>query len=217
LENIIQINGLFDIDKIMENKHTIRTQQYLRVLIDELIRLDVYIEDASWDLDLVISAARLHDVGKSKVDPLILNKHGKLTIEEFETIKLHCVDGEEIINELIELTEPDKENRLIERVYLFHAKRFAGAHHEKWNGMGYPCGLSGEDIPLEGRIMAVVDVYDALVSERPYKKPFSHDEAVEIIKQDSGTHFDPKIVEAFINVEKKIELETNQERNVEKA
>jgi putative two-component system response regulator len=84
--------------------------------------------------------------------------------------------------------------------FLFHAKRFAHSHHEKWDGTGYPQKLSGENIPLEGRIMAVADVYDALVSERPYKKAFSHEEAVAIIKKDSGTHFDPKIVEAFLNV-----------------
>jgi putative two-component system response regulator len=85
---------------------------------------------------------------------------------------------------------------------LLHAKRFAGYHHEKWNGSGYPGGLAGEEIPLEGRIMAVVDVYDALVSERPYKKAFTHEDAVEIIRKDSGTHFDPKIVEAFLYVAK---------------
>jgi putative two-component system response regulator len=74
---------------------------------------------------------------------------------------------------------------------------FAGYHHEKWNGTGYPRGLSGEDIPLEGRIMAIADVYDALVSERPYKKAFTHEKAVEIILSDSGTHFDPELTRAF--------------------
>jgi putative two-component system response regulator len=83
---------------------------------------------------------------------------------------------------------------------LIHAKRFAGCHHEKWDGTGYPKGLKGEEIPLEGRIMAIADVYDALISARPYKNPFPHEQAVEIIKKDSGTHFDPKIVEIFLNV-----------------
>jgi putative two-component system response regulator len=84
--------------------------------------------------------------------------------------------------------------------FLFHAKRFAGSHHEKWEGTGYPRGLAGDDIPLEGRIMIIADVYDALVSERPYKKAYSHEEAVEIIKKDSGTYFDPQIIKAFLEI-----------------
>jgi putative two-component system response regulator len=123
---------------------------------------------------------------------LILNKPGKLTAEEYEIVQQHCADGEQTIERIMRKTKDDG--------FLRHAMKFAGYHHEKWNGEGYPRGLSGEDIPLEGRLMAIVDVYDALVSERPYKKPLMHEQAVEIIKKDSGTHFDPKIVEAFLNV-----------------
>ena len=122
----------------------------------------------------------------------IINKPAKLTDEEFALIKMHCAEGEAIVDEIIKNSEIDG--------FLSHAKKFAGHHHEKWNGTGYPYGLKGEDIPLQGRIMAIADVYDALVTERPYKKPFTHDEAVSIIVKDSGTHFDPKIVEAFKNV-----------------
>jgi putative two-component system response regulator len=107
-------------------------------------------------------------------------------------MKGHCAEGEIFIDKIINDAGEDK--------FLMHAKLFAGCHHEKWNGGGYPRGLSGENIPLEGRIMAIADVYDALVSERPYKKAFSHEQAVEIINKDSGTHFDPKIVEVFLNV-----------------
>jgi len=143
-------------------------------------------------LDILLPSAQLHDVGKIVISDVILNKPGKLTDEEFEMIKRHSAEGERIIEEII--------TKSGESGFLFHAKMFAGYHHEKWNGSGYPRGLSGENIPLEGRIMAVADVYDALVSERPYKKSFTHEQAVEIIKKDSGTHFDPKIAEVFLNV-----------------
>jgi len=173
--------------------HINRTQKYLSILVDELIRSGVYSEETSnWNLDLLIPSAQLHDVGKVVVSDTILNKPGKLTDEEFEIIKRHSVEGERIINEIIALTE---ENR-----FLNYSKKFAGGHHEKWNGAGYPRGLSGTDIPLEARVMAIADVYDALVSERPYKKPFSHEKAVEIIQNDSGTHFDPEVVGVFLKV-----------------
>jgi putative two-component system response regulator len=173
--------------------HIERTQAYLEILLKELIRLKIYDDEISkWDMSHLLPSAQLHDVGKIAVSDSILNKPGKLTDEEFEAIKNHCTDGERIINRVSQKTKDDG--------FLLHAKKFAGYHHEKWDGAGYPRGLRGEDIPLEGRIMAVADVYDALVSERPYKKPFSHEQAVEIIEKGSGAHFDPKIVEAFLNV-----------------
>lgn len=173
--------------------HIDRTQKYLSILMGELLRESPYAgEISTWNPDVLIPSAQLHDVGKITISDLILNKPGRLTSEEFETIKTHCAEGERIIDEMIFKAEEDR--------FLIHAKRFAGSHHERWDGTGYPKGLRGEYIPLEGRIMAVADVYDALVSERPYKKPFAHEQAVEIIKKDSGTHFDPKIIEAFLNV-----------------
>ncbi|MCL2099322.1 MAG: response regulator [Oscillospiraceae bacterium] len=176
--------------------HVERTQAYLNLLVDELIRSGTYSEEISeWDLSLLIPSAQLHDVGKIIISDMILNKPGKLTEDEFDLIKTHCAEGENIIDRIIKKVEQVEEDR-----FLFHAKRFAGCHHEKWNGGGYPRGLAGENIPLEGRIMAIADVYDALVSERPYKKPISHLQAVEIMIQDSGTHFDPEIVRAFLNV-----------------
>jgi putative two-component system response regulator len=157
-----------------------------------MLRKDIYSEVLrSWNLEILASSAQLHDVGKVKVSDLILNKPGKLTDEEFDQVKKHCDDGESIIDKIITWARDDS--------YLIHAKRFAASHHERWDGSGYPLGLKGEDIPLEGRIMAIADVYDALVSERPYKAPIPHAEAVEIIKADAGTHFDPKLVEVFLS------------------
>ena len=179
-------------DKIT-GEHIERTQTYLEILVNALVRSGVYAGEISgWDINLLLPSAQLHDVGKINVSDLVLNKPGKLTDEEFDLIKQHCADGERIIDKIIGKTKDDG--------FLRHAKNFAGYHHEKWNGTGYPRGLKEEEIPLEGRIMAVADVYDALVSERPYKKPFTHEQAVEIIKEGSGAHFDPKIVEVFLSV-----------------
>jgi putative two-component system response regulator len=173
--------------------HIARTQRYLELLVRELLRAGDYADEiAGWDMSLLLPSAQLHDVGKINISDLILNKPGKLTDAEFEIIKTHCAEGERIVDEILRETQDDG--------FLLHARRFAGSHHEKWNGTGYPRGLSGLGIPLESRIMAIADVYDALVSERPYKKPFTHEEAVATIKDGSGTHFDPVIVGAFVRV-----------------
>jgi putative two-component system response regulator len=190
------INVLADMvecrDKITGG-HIERTQNFLEILVNELVRTKTYIDEISgWDLSLLLPSAQLHDVGKITISDIVLNKPDKLTSEEFEMIKQHCEEGERVIDRIIEKTKDDG--------FLLHAKKFAGHHHEKWNGTGYPRKLKGKEIPLEGRIMAIADVYDALVSERPYKKAFTHEQAVEIIKNDSGTHFDPKIAENFISV-----------------
>jgi putative two-component system response regulator len=175
--------------------HIERTPSYLEILVDALLRAGVYAEEISkWDKDLLLPSAQLHDLGKISVSDLVLNKPAKLTDEEFDIIKHHCTEGERIVDEIIGKTKDDG--------FLHHAKKFAGYHHEKWNGTGYPRGLKEEEIPLEGRIMAIADVYDALISERPYKKAFSHEQAVEIIKSGSGVHFDPKLVEVFLTVTK---------------
>ena len=174
--------------------HIDRTQQYLSILVDELLRAGVYSDEiAHWNLDALLPSAQLHDVGKITVSDLILNKPGKLTDEEFDLMKLHCDEGERIIDEMIVKAEEDG--------FLIHAKKFASHHHEKWDGTGYPRKLDGEGIPLEGRVMAIADVYDALVSERPYKKPFTHEQAIEIIKTGAGTQFDPSLVDVFLSVE----------------
>jgi putative two-component system response regulator len=137
----------------------------------------------------LLQSSQLHDVGKISISDRILNKPGKLTPEEFDDMKKHTTFGVKIIEKMeFVATESD---------FLKHAKIFAGTHHEKWDGTGYPYGIADEDIPLQGRLMAIADVYDALVSERPYKNAFSHDEAVKIILDGRGTHFDPVLVDVF--------------------
>ena len=177
--------------------HIERTSVYIKILIIEMKNRGVYAEEIQgWDVDKMISSARMHDLGKISITDIIVNKPGKLTDEEYEIMKSHSTEGERIIDEIIARTG--------EGEFLRNAKLFAGTHHERWDGKGYPRGLKGENIPLQGRIMAIVDVYDALVSDRPYKKAFTNDEAVDIIMQNSGTHFDPKIAEIFYDVKEGI-------------
>lgn len=173
--------------------HIERTTMFLRIIIDAMMENHIYSgEIIDWDVDLVTSSARLHDVGKINVSDLILNKPGKLTPEEFEDMRRHAAEGEQIIGRIVAKTG--------EEDFLSHAKLFAGYHHERWDGTGYPCGLKGEDIPLQGRIMAIADVYDALISERPYKKAFTYEEAVKIIMEGRETQFDPVLTDLFFSV-----------------
>jgi putative two-component system response regulator len=142
-----------------------------------------------WKSDLLLESSQLHDVGKISITDTVLKKPAKLSPEEFDGIKAHVNFGVSLI-ERIEKEMPDAD-------FLKYAKIFAETHHEKWDGSGYPSGLSGEDIPLPGRLLAIADVYDALTSDRPYKKAFSHDSASRIILAGKGTHFDPILVEVF--------------------
>jgi putative two-component system response regulator len=173
--------------------HIERTTSYVKMLLTEMVSRGLYADKIRpWDLNLVISSARLHDVGKIAISDSILNKPGELTKEEFEIMKTHAKEGEKIIDKIIKQTGED--------VFLSHAKLFAGYHHERWDGRGYPYGLKGEDIPLQGRIMAVADVYDALTSVRPYKKAFSHEDSMNIIMENSGKQFDPEIAKVFYDI-----------------
>jgi putative two-component system response regulator len=170
--------------------HIERTQRYVEILVNKIIEKHLYPEDVStWDLTLLIPSVQMHDLGKISVRDAILNKPGKLTDEEFKQIQSHTTEGVRIIDDIMAKTHDDG--------FLRYAKLFAGYHHEKWDGSGYPYHLRGEAIPLQGRIMAIADVYDALVTARPYKEPMTHEEAVEVIKRDSGVHFDPTLVEIF--------------------
>jgi putative two-component system response regulator len=178
--------------------HIARTQAFLHVMIDAMEEKGLYRDEMSqWDKSLVIQSAQLHDVGKIAIKDAILLKPGKLTPEEFDQVKEHAVFGERIIDKIKEKTSAWE--------FLEYAKVFIATHHEKWDGSGYPRGLKGTDIPLLGRVMAVVDVYDALISVRPYKKAFTHEEALDIIKSSSGSHFDPVLAELFIEYEKEFE------------
>jgi putative two-component system response regulator len=174
--------------------HNDRTAEYIKLLIDAMLEQGVYADEIQgWDIEKVISAARLHDMGKIHILDTILNKPGKLSEDEYEQIKVHSMEGVNIIDRMIEHTGEEE--------FLYNAKLFAEYHHERWDGTGYPHKLKGVDIPLHGRIMAVVDVYDALVSKRPYKEAYTHETAVNIISADSGKHFDPKIVEVFLKIQ----------------
>lgn len=135
--------------------------------------------------DLLLEAAPMHDIGKVGTPDLVLLKPGRLTEEEFAVMKQHAVIGYEILN---------ASNSPLLKV----AAEIARTHHEKFDGSGYPCGLKGDDIPLFGRIVAVADVFDALTSERPYKKAWDIDKALQMLRDGAGSHFDPACVEAFL-------------------
>ncbi|MCL2845174.1 MAG: HD domain-containing protein [Chitinivibrionia bacterium] len=175
--------------------HIERTQRYLSILFLEMQERGIYSEETSkWEGDIatLLRSSQLHDIGKIAVRDCVLLKPGKLTEEEFEQIKTHALEGEKFLEKI----QKDANGQIC----LEYARIFAGYHHEKWDGSGYPRGLKGENIPLLGRLMAIVDVYDALVVERPYKKAFPHEEAVKIIKEGSGTHFDPILVDLFLDI-----------------
>ncbi|MCL2208460.1 MAG: response regulator [Fibromonadales bacterium] len=198
----LQNNVVFVLADMVENRdkvtsgHVERTCDYIRLLIEGMQERGLYMEEMDgWNKEMLVYSARLHDIGKISVSDLILNKPAKLTPEEFEAMKTHSREGERIINQIIARTG--------EGMFLRHAKFFAGYHHEHWSGAGYHRGLKGLDIPLQGRIMAIADVYDAITSERPYKKAFTHEEAVKIIMDEAGKQFDPKIVEVFLAIQDK--------------
>jgi len=177
--------------KSYSGKHIERTAEYLRILLNIIFERGLFTKEVmEWDIEDIISSARLHDVGKVAVPDTLLNKPGKLTSEEYEIVKTHVNEGVNIINDII--TESGSNE------FLYNASIFAGSHHEKWDGSGYPGGLKGSKIPLQGRLLAIVDVYDALVSERPYRGALTHVKAIEIIKENKGVHFDPEITDLFL-------------------
>jgi putative two-component system response regulator len=185
------IGNIVEFRDDITGNHNQNVTAYLYILIEGLREHGVYTDELdSWDIPLVCQSAQLHDVGKIAISDTILLKPGRLTVEEFEEMKKHTTLGEMIIERISEVTNAGKE-------FLAHARILAGMHHEKWSGTGYPYGLAGEKIPLAGRLMALVDVYDALIAVRPYKKSFTHEEAIALIQSESGTHFDPTLVQAF--------------------
>ncbi|MDN3682511.1 HD domain-containing phosphohydrolase [Vibrio tapetis subsp. quintayensis] len=174
--------------------HIIRTQEYVRSLAIHLAQTPQYQEQLTPTyIDLLYKSAPLHDVGKVGIPDAVLLKPGKLTFEEFEVMKQHPEIGAKALS--------IAEQHLGSSSFLQVAKEISLSHHEKWDGSGYPNGLSGQNIPLSGRLMAVADVYDALISKRVYKPAFTHDEAKEIIIKGKGAHFDPEVVDAFIAME----------------
>ncbi|MBF6058170.1 MULTISPECIES: HD domain-containing phosphohydrolase [Thiomicrorhabdus] len=170
--------------------HIKRTQSYIELLAEEVERTYPHLGLDEKSRELIVQAAPLHDIGKITTPDHILLKPGKLTDEEFDIMKQHAQSGADI------LAAAAREMGSYGG-FLDVAQEIALTHHEKWAGNGYPRGLAGDDIPLSGRLMAIVDVYDALRSERPYKQPFSHEKSMAIIEEGSGSHFDPRLVECF--------------------
>ena len=149
------------------------------------------------DIDHIARSAPLHDIGNAGAPDRILLKPGRFTPEEFDVMKTHTTLGRDAI--------AAAEKQLGKEVdFLRHAKDIALYHQEKWDGSGYPEGLSGDAIPISARLMAVADVYDALISVRPYKRAMTHDEALAFIRDGSGSHFDPDIVDAFLACEAEV-------------
>lgn len=189
------ISGLADMVEARDDltgMHIHNTSLYVAIVAKALqkkkgkngILTDEYVET-------MIEAAPLHDIGKITISDTILCKPGKLTPEEYEVMKTHAARGAKMIDDII--------SRVGETDYLVTAKDMANYHHEKWDGTGYPQGLKGEEIPVCARIMAIADVYDALRSKRSYKEEISEPEALKIIKEGAGTHFDPELVEIFFD------------------
>ena len=173
-------------------QHVKRTSAYVRLIAEELKYNGFYADELDdTSLEYICLAAPIHDIGKLKIPDSILCKPGGLTEAEYNVIKSHTVRGEEIIEKTMSNLEDEK--------FLHYAKNVALYHHERWDGTGYPMGISGRNIPLCARIMAVADVFDALVSKRSYKNSFTIDDAFEQLEKSSGTQFEPLIVELFVN------------------
>jgi putative two-component system response regulator len=178
--------------------HVVRTSRYVEMICGELRRRDRFpYELADDQVDMMVRAAPLHDIGKVSISDVILLKPGRLSANEFEVMKTHTTLGANILQNMYE--------RFSTQRYLHYAIMIAKGHHERYDGSGYPSGKSGDDIPLCAKIMAVADVYDALVDNRVYREMMSHKEACEIIMEERGTHFDPRIVDAFYAIAPRME------------
>ena len=202
LQSITIIAFLMGRASMVENRdnstggHIKRTSDVIGIFI-ETIKDDHLLELSDQFCRDLIKAAPMHDLGKIAIEDRILQKPGRFTEEEFEIMKTHAEKSAEIIEKMLRGVE--------EEHFVNVAVNVARYHHEKWNGMGYPVGLSGEHIPLEARIMAIADVYDALVSKRCYKEAMSFTKAYEIIIESMGSHFDPSLEQVFIMSRHKLE------------
>ncbi|MBC6696082.1 response regulator [Terrisporobacter mayombei] len=176
--------------------HIKHTANYMKILLDEIVKSGLYSDILTSDyVRDIIRSAPLHDVGKIGINDATLLKAGRLDDAEFEYMKNHAELGGQTIQRMINETNVES--------FLYIAKDMAHYHHEKWDGSGYPRGLKGGEIPISARIMAIVDVYDALTTKRPYKEALSHEKALEIILEGKGKSFDPKIIEIFEKIHHK--------------
>jgi putative two-component system response regulator len=176
--------------------HLKRTQNYIRALAMKLCDHPRFREFLTEDnIESLYKLAPLHDIGKVGIPDAILLKQGKLTLEEFEIMKTHPLLGGNAISAAESgLPTPN--------CFMHIAREIANSHHEKWDGSGYPLGLKGNEIPISARLMSLADVYDALISRRIYKEPFTHEEAVAHILLGRGIHFDPDVTDAFLAIQK---------------
>lgn len=172
--------------------HILRTREYVRVLAEYLRKKGIYNFSPTF-IKVLCQAVPLHDIGKVAIPDNILNKNGSLDEKEWEIMKKHVIYGKEIIQKA-------KMRSSGKNLFLNAATNIAYTHHEKWDGSGYPQSLKGDEIPIEGRLMAIADVYDALTSKRAYKEKFSYEKAENMIISESGTHFDPTLIKAFIDL-----------------
>jgi putative two-component system response regulator len=180
--------------------HVVRTSRYVEMLSRELQKRDLFRSELSdFHVDMMVRAAPLHDIGKVSISDVILLKPARLDDDEFETMKTHTTLGGRIIKAMYDRTPTQR--------YLQYAVMIAEGHHEKFDGTGYPLRKRGDEIPVCAKIMAVADVYDALVDNRVYRRAMSHDDAYKIIVDGRGTHFDPKVVDAFEAISGDIALE----------
>ncbi len=175
--------------------HINRTSMVVRIFAEKLSREHDFLTKSF--LEMVIRAAPMHDLGKISVDDRVLRKQGKFTPEEYAEMKNHAAEGSRIVKQILEGVEEDD--------FVQIAANVAHYHHEKWDGSGYPDGLSGESIPIEARIMALADVFDALVSKRCYKEAYSYEKAFAIIESSVGTHFDPRLGKIFLKCRPELE------------
>lgn len=198
----IQNKILFGMANMVENRddntggHIKRTSDVIGILIDSIRKTKVYSLRKKFYTN-IINAAPMHDLGKIGIDDIILRKPGRLTNEEFDIMKTHAEKSAHMVESILRGVEEEQ--------FVNVAVNIAKHHHEKWNGAGYPDGLKGEEIPLEARIMAVADVYDALVSKRCYKEPMSFEDAYQVMIDSMGTHFDPNLLPAFEHARPKLE------------
>ena len=189
--------------------HVRKTAAYAKIIMEQMKKDGVYADQMTDTfINDVYNSAPLHDVGKIQVSDVLLNKPGKLTDEEFKQMRDHTTRGAEIIERAINIVSEG------ETSYLNEAKNLAAYHHERWDGKGYPNGLAGEDIPLSARIMAVADVFDALVSRRSYKPGFPIEKALQIIREGAGSHFDPKIAACFLRAEEQVRRVAEENKDV---
>ena len=173
--------------------HVRHTAVYVRLIMEQMRKMGLHADELTDEyIEDVCSSAPLHDIGKIQISDTLLNKEGRLTDEEYSRMKQHTTMGGQIIDRALAMMPRQSAG------YLAEARNLTEYHHERWDGTGYPHGLKGEQIPLSARIMAVADVFDALVARRSYKAPFPFDKALDIIREESGTHFDPDVVNAFV-------------------